>query len=394
MTPAACDSDSVKTAPVPARRGTLPHVLYVIVLDPDQKFGSLEEQICVLSRHFRDEGSQFLPLFVCQPALHKTTQFAERGVPAVCLDLHRFRPARLWDLLRLIHRHRIRVVHWNFSAPLGNKYLWALSLLAPRVQHYFTDHNSRYLPLPAPPAGVARFVKRVLLSRYRKVVGVSRYVMDCLRDQGTWSNLTCRLHFINTDRFRPDDAARERVRRDLDVTGNFVLLTIAHLIRDKGIDVALRALAALPPEVVLWVVGSGCEAGSLEALAAELGLGRRVRFLGLQRNVEPYLQAADCFVCPSRWAEAAGLVNLEALACGVPAVASNIGGIPEYVEDGETGLLFPPEDHAGLAACVRRLVEHPATHQRLRQQARARAVARFSVDSCIQDYLDLYRVTP
>ena len=77
------------------------------------------------------------------------------------------------------------------------------------------------------------------------------------------------------------------------------------------------------------------------------------------------MQAADCLVCPSLWAEAAGLVNLEALSTGLPVVASRIGGIPEYVEDGKTGMLFPPGDHQALAALIRRLMDTPEEYQQL-----------------------------
>jgi glycosyltransferase involved in cell wall biosynthesis len=72
--------------------------------------------------------------------------------------------------------------------------------------------------------------------------------------------------------------------------------------------------------------------------------------------------------------------------------ASAIGGIPEYVDDGDTGLLFPPGDHAQLAARVRHLRDQPAAFEHMRRRARAVAVARFSVAGRIQDYLDLYRL--
>ena len=99
-----------------------------------------------------------------------------------------------------------------------------------------------------------------------------------------------------------------------------------------------------------------------------------MRFLGLQRNVEPFMQAADCLVCPSLWAEAAGLVNLEAHASGLPVLASRIGGIPEYVADGETGLLFEPENAGALADAVVRLAADPDLVKRLGDNGR-RAVS-------------------
>src|SRR5207249_11817790 len=178
-----------------------------------------------------------------------------------------FSPRMLWRLLRLLRRQRIDLVHWNFSHPLNNSYLWWLTLLRPGLQHCYTDHNSRWLPLPRPRGGLRRAVKRLCLKRYRRVVCVSHFVEQCLRDQSCWSNLLPCLHFINTDRFRPDAAVRAAVRREQEAEGHFVLLTVAHLIKEKGIDVALKALRELPETVVLWVVGSGVEADSLRALA-------------------------------------------------------------------------------------------------------------------------------
>ncbi len=101
------------------------------------------------------------------------------------------------------------------------------------------------------------------------------------------------------------------------------------------------------------------------------------------------MQAADAFVCPSRWAEAAGLVNIEAQACGLPVLASRIGGIPEYVMDGRTGVLFPPGDDEALAAAVRRLTGRPgALAATWAARPASSAVGRFSAAARIDDYLE------
>jgi glycosyltransferase involved in cell wall biosynthesis len=113
--------------------------------------------------------------------------------------------------------------------------------------------------------------------------------------------------------------------------------------------------------------------------------------LGLQVNVQPYLQAADVFVCPSLWAEAAGLVNLEAQACGLPVVASRIGGIPEYVVEGCTGLFFEPGDSETLAAHIRRLINEPELHRNMAAEARAWALEQFSPEVRLPELLDFYR---
>ncbi len=166
---------------------------------------------------------------------------------------------------------------------------------------------------------------------------------------------------------------------------------MGQLIAHKGVDVAVRALAELPADVVLWLVGDGEQRAELEQLCRELGVADRVHFLGMQQFVQPFMQAADVLVCPSRWREAAGLVNLEAQACGLPVVASAIGGIPEYVEDGCSGMLFPPEDHQRLAACLRSLRDNPALRQTMADEARRVAVERFSPSARLDEYLRVYQ---
>ena len=290
-----------------------------------------------------------------------------------------------------MRRNRIDIVHWNFVAPLSNGYLWGLSLLCPGVRHWYTDHNSRLMPPPPPPGVMKRALKSLLLRRYDATVCVSEYVRHCLEGQGSWSNLVAQTHFINTARFEPDPATRDEVRRRLDAADRFVLLVVGQLIREKGIDVAIAAMASLPAQTMLWIIGEGPSLPDLTRQIAERGLGDRVRLLGLQSNVQPYLQAADVFLCPSMWAEAAGLVNLEAQACGLPVVASRIGGIPEYVLDGRTGFLFEPGDAGGLATQVRRLIDDPELRRTMAAAARTWALERFAPEARLPEWLDLYR---
>ena len=370
--------------------GRLRRVLFAAHLDPSRKFGSLEEQAFLLASAFRERGGLFLPAFLAAPEAVGRARYQAAGLEVAALGLDRFRPRILARLLRLIARHDIEVIDWNFFPPLTNGYVWALSVLAPRLQHYFTDHNSRAAE-DSPGRSRLAAAKRLFLNRYSRVFGVSRFVVDSLREQAVWPVADCRLHFINTDRFAPDPEVRADVRRRLDADGRFVLVTTAYLIKEKGIDVAVRALARLPDSVVLWVVGDGAESAALRALATDLGVQNRVRFLGLQARVEPYMQAADVFVCPSRWAEAAGLVNIEAQACGLPVLASRIGGIPEYVIDGRTGVLFAAGDHEELADAVRRLLDSPDRFRAMGREARELAVGQFSVAARLEDYLNLYR---
>jgi glycosyltransferase involved in cell wall biosynthesis len=351
---AACDRPADGRLLPPAR------VLYAVGLDPSKKFGSLEEQLLLLAGEFRARGGLFLPLFDCTlEAGFAVPEFRAAGLPMACLDLRRFQWSTLWRLWQLIRRERIDVVHWNFFPPLCNAWLWGLTLLAPTVGHLFTDHSSRSLPIQGPSCGPVRLVKRLLLRRHRQVLCVSRFVQECLAQQRAWPNLVPCLHFINTERYRPDPAVRQQLRAQLGAGERFVVLFVGQLLKEKGVGLLLDALKQLPADVVLWVIGEGPAGEAYRAQAATLGLGEVVRFMGRLPHVQPYMQAADCPACPSEWAEAAGLVTLEAQACGLPVVASRIGGLPEYVQDQHSGLLFGPGKVTELAACLSRLHGDP-----------------------------------
>jgi L-malate glycosyltransferase len=371
----------------------LKRVLFLINLDPSLKFGSMEEQILFMAKAFRARGSLFFPLFVSSMKEKEKAEYQTAGLVGGHLDLRRFSLASLRGLLSLITRHEIEVVHWNLYHPL-NAYVWFLTMLKPHVAHFLTDHNSRTsfgYPCTTP---MTRGIRRVMLRRYSRVLCVSDFVMQDLERQGMWSNLSRYHHFINTDRFKPDPCVRIKKRRELGAEKLFILLVVAHLIREKGVDVAIKALRELPSHVVLWIIGGGPERRALQELVDQLGLQDRVVLWGVQRNVEQYMQAADCFICPSVWAEAAGLVILEALGCGMPVIASKIGGIPEFVEEGKTGFLFPAGDYLSLAERVARLLTIPKLTLTIGQQARSTAVADFSVESRLSELLTDYEAAP
>ena len=363
----------------------------MIALNPSLKFGSLEEQIFCLARTFKEEGALFLPLFQSPLGPEARAMYQAAGLEAGWLSLETFNIATVRQLVRLIREYRIEVVHWNFYPPV-NLYIYSLTLLMPRLRHYLTDHNTRELPLQAPPVGLRRILKKALLRRYSRVLCISDFVLRCLEAEGVWPNISSCTHFINTERFRPDDVTRSQVRAELDAVERFVVLVVAQLVEWKGIDVVLKALARLPSHVIAWIVGDGPDAKYFRDRCTTLGVEGRVRFFGNQADVSRYMQGADCLVCPTLWAEAVGLVNLEALACGLPVIGSRTGGIPQFVKDGRTGFLFLPGDDAELADRIRRLATNLDERAWMGSEGRRLMVERFSTDKRVGAYLDLYRV--
>jgi glycogen synthase len=173
------------------------------------------------------------------------------------------------------------------------------------------------------------------------------------------------------------------------------LLCLGRLSAEKGFDLALHALPAILkrfPQVCLVVAGEGPEQSSLKAQAARLGLTAAVDFLGwvAPEDVHTLINTATLLVVPS-WREGFGLVALEAAHMARPVVATRVGGLPEVVVDGRTGLLVEQGDAKALADAVITLLTHPEVAVQMGQAARNRAIACFSWDHCVDAYEKLYR---
>jgi glycosyltransferase involved in cell wall biosynthesis len=140
----------------------------------------------------------------------------------------------------------------------------------------------------------------------------------------------------------------------------------------------------------VWCAGDGAERAALEAQRAALGLDARVRFLGRVDDVAELLAGADVCVMPSRH-EGLGVAALEAMAAGVPVVASRVGGLPEAVVDGATGCLVAPDDASALADALGRLVADRDLRRALGAAGAARVRARFSMDAMAAGTLAVYR---
>lgn len=201
----------------------------------------------------------------------------------------------------------------------------------------------------------------------------------------------------------PEVAGRSRVilnalpDPDLDVAPPAapILVGAGRLVADKGFDVAIRALAAVRaehPTAVLRLAGDGPGRPELEALAAELGVADGLELLGwvTPERLPDVLAGATVVVMPSRWQEAFGLVALQAAQVGRPVVASNVGGLPEVVEDGVTGALVPAEDADALACAVLDLLADPAEAAAQGRAARERARTRFAFSRYVEEHLALY----
>lgn len=207
---------------------------------------------------------------------------------------------------------------------------------------------------------------------------------------------------MDVEAFHPDASAAASLRGRLRVTHDEVLvLGIGRLVKLKGFEHLIEAMARVrdrAPNVRLVVAGDGDMRRELIEHASRLGLEGRVTFVGMVQRAEvpAYFAAADVVAVPTvrhedGFVEALGYVVHEALATGKPVVASRVGGLPEVVEDGETGYLVDERDPGALAEAILTLARDPDLRRRFGENARARALAALSWDGVAQTWVDLYQ---
>ena len=285
------------------------------------------------------------------------------------------------------------VFHLHYPPPLTSYF--ATRVLARRKAPVcLTYHCDLYLP------GAAG---RLLAGLYQTVflpptLDRSRRIVVHTRSYGVTSaplrgrELTVIPSAVDLDRFRPG-LDSSRVRADLRIEGKRVLVFTGRLVPHKGVDVILQALALLPKDVVLVVIGAGPRLPSLVGLARRLGVEDRVRFCPAVSDEDlPYFLAlGDVFVFPSQnRLEGFGLVVAEAMAAGLPVVVADMPGVREVIEPGKEGLLAEPLIATDLADKVRILLDDPALARRMGRAGRDRAEALYALPVVVRSLLSLY----
>jgi len=198
---------------------------------------------------------------------------------------------------------------------------------------------------------------------------------------------------IEVQRFHPDAHVREAMRAELEISSQqIVILFLGRLNRDKGmldLAAAFAAVAAQRTDVILVLVGAE-EDVPFTRIQDICGASRdRLRRVGFTAKPERYMAAADIFCLPS-YREGFGQVIIEAGASGVPTVASRIYGVTDAVDDGKTGLLFPPGDIAALTQALLQLIVNRDLRQQMGEAARMRALELFSSQRIAGEMLALY----
>lgn len=338
------------------------------------EFGGAERYVLDLVR--RLDPDAFSPMVACFYEGRLSRALAGSGLPVRVMPQG---PGGLPALVRYMREGRPRIVHTH--GVRGNLF-GRLAARACGVRAIVTTvHSHLSLDYPNPlRRGVYRSLEALTAPLVRRFVAVSRPLADLLVRQGRIrpGRIVVVGNGVDLEVFKPVAVAGDRLRAELGLAGGTRLVgLVARLHPVKGYENFLRAAGALAPsagDVAFLCVGGG-EADyrrRLEVLAAEQGLAGRVFFLGEREDVAEVLAGLDVVAVPSVY-EGFSLATVEAMACGVPVVASRAGGVTELIVHGENGLLAVPGDHLDLAAKIAVVLADGELARRLAQGGLATA---------------------
>jgi glycosyltransferase involved in cell wall biosynthesis len=347
----------------------------------------------LVSEIIRRLGPAIDPVIFCLDAIGPLGEaLRAEGVPVIVLDR---RPDLDLGVARRMAAHirqrRIEVIHAHQYTPLF--YAALARLWNRRVHVMFTEHGRHYPDVvPAKRRLFNQWLLTHLVDEVNAVAGFSADALGAIEGFGA-HEIEVIENGIDVDRYRrQEDLEAIRQRLGLPV-GRRSIACIARFHPVKDHATLIRAFAVVArqvPDVDLLFAGDGPMRPEAEAMVRSLGLQKRVMFLGVRRDVAALLQASHVFALNSV-SEAASLTVLEAMACGLPVVATAVGGNGEMVRDGIDGMLVARQRPNATALALIRILEDAPLAAAMGRAALSRVHQRYQLDSTIQKYYDRYR---
>jgi glycosyltransferase involved in cell wall biosynthesis len=347
----------------------------------------------LVAETIRRLGANLEPVVLCLDGVGALGERLRReGVPVVTLDRRPgFDLAVVHRLANEIGQRRLEVLHAHQYTPFFYSALARLRARRP-LHVMFTEHGRHF---PDVVSTRRRLVNRWILSRLAdEITGVCEFsVRSLARIDGFGGRPIAVIdNGIDPERYDscPDRQALKR-RLGLEPARRYIgCVARFHSVKDHPTLVkAFAEVAAAHPDVDLLLAGDGPSRPDLEALAAGLGIGGRVRFLGVRQDVPELLQAIDIFAMTSL-SEAASLTLLEAMAAGCSVVVTDVGGNPEIVRHGQDGLLVPRQDVKATSAALLALLGDPGRAALMGRSGHSRVRAHYRLDDTIRKYGERY----
>ncbi|MBZ2167690.1 glycosyltransferase [Marinobacter sp. F4216] len=292
----------------------------------------------------------------------------------------------LW-LRKLIRNDHFDIVHCHQYSPYT--YGW-FAHWGTGAKLIFTEHGRFH---PDRYRKKARFINPLIARTTKSLVAISSATRDALVEYEYLPRHKIDVIYNGIAPLKVSVVRRETLSKELGLkTDEIVLGTVARLDAVKNQALILRATRALLDKglkIRLLLVGDGAERENLEALAKKLKLGPAVIFAGFQTEPADYLSLMDVFLLPS-FTEGTSMTLLEAMSLGIPTVATRVGGTPEIVMDGYTGILVESGDLKGFITALQTLIDMPKKKREIAQQAKSRFNKCFSVQKMVEQYACLY----
>lgn len=358
-------------------------VWIVADIDP-RKRGSFEQQQVALVQALSARGTAVTCVYARQPGAYPGDALRGAGAEVRALDFRAPGAAReLWSWVR---EARPSLVHFNFVRAFSPLVL-AARLNGARI----ICHDRLVLAKPGswlPREVLKRVRARTLGWAFELRLAVSPAVAESIAEQDRVPRERIRLVPNGIDFHRFASADRVPFRRSLGIGDAPLLSAVARLDDEKGIESAVRALALVPANAHLAVVGDGPLHPELMRIARQLGVDRRLHLLGVRDDVEELLAAATVVVAPTHGLEAFGFAVAEAMAAARPLVVTDSGGMPWVA--GEGALVVPRRDPVALAVAIRRLLQDEVLRCRLGACGRHRAEQWFRLERWTDDVIGAY----
>jgi len=298
-------------------------------------------------------------------------------------------------LMRIIARGRYDIVHTHL---IYSQIYGRLAAVAARTKSIVSSEQNVYDFKSRPPFS---WIERRLSGWTDRIIACSNKVREHLVEKVGISPLKVVVvpNGVDTEVFFPIKkrsslyARVEGVREELGIeAGDTVIGTVGHMSRQKGHEVLIAAIPKILltyPKAKFVFVGKGKLRRELREQARDLGVARVVRFAGIREDVPMVLNCFDVFVLPSLW-EGFGTAIIEAMACGLPVVASRVGGVPEIIEDGVDGLLVRRGRPRPLAEAIVRVLDNPNLRRDMIYRGLRKAVGQFDVTRMAQTMAKIY----
>jgi glycosyltransferase involved in cell wall biosynthesis len=363
------------------------------------RIGGMEIFVRELARQLEPHGTRVVAVFTKKPEgpvaeFLTAPNLTIEAIPQLDVSER----ASIAPLRRLLAKYHPEILHLNvvgFVGPLP----WVARLAGVR-KVYFTAHGSNAQGAQARKAPIwKRWLVRCINAPMTRVFCVSKYSRQFLVDLGVLPENRFQVLYNAIPTPDISDAAElgRRFRERFKIPQEKLLVTqVSWIIAEKGIPQFLesvRQVLAERPKTHFAIVGNGAQSDEYQRKARELGIADSVTWTGLLTNPmeDGVFAATDIFCLASQWQEAFGMVLAEAMAFEKPAVGSAIGGIPEVIEDGITGLLNPPQDTTQLAHNLLRLLNDAELRRRMGRAGREAVEEKFQLEKIVAELVRQYR---